>query len=257
MEHPISSECEVSGPVPNFENHSEPSHLKEGILPIMACIGDMEEPEQTRDIREGKTMTVGFGYDKELLGQLDIKNGGEDTYVISPIDGRSKHSSAYYNCTGLVVSGMEKETHKEISFLSHQNPVKFLAEAKSLFISDLESSMEEIKKRCEEGTIDAVIFGGNYFPISTYGNKVEVDNQEYVQSIELLDQETSKVLGFSPLVMTGPKDTPDGESVIYDTDKRRLFMFKPYDSDTKNFGSYYPKDIDSETPKWNDESHLE
>lgn len=236
----------------NLEHKTGTTHLKEGVVPIMACIGETEEDEHTKDIREGKILSVGFGYPKELLDELNIKNGGEDTYVISPVDERSKESSAYYNCTGLIVSGKEKGTGKEISFLTHQNPIKFLNEAKDEFVKDLESGMREIHERCEEGTIDAVVFGGNYFSLSSYGDKVTIDNQEYIQSIELLNAEVSKVLGFSPLVMTGPKDTPDCESVMYDTQNRRLFMVKPWESDTKNFGSYHPKDIGEQIPKWNE-----
>jgi len=88
------------------------------------------------------------------------ENSAEDnSYVISPVDDTDKYSKSYRNCTGLIVTGKEKGTGKNISFMSHQSPLIFSWKMPSGFQEDLAKQIQEIKDRCEDGTIDAVIVG--------------------------------------------------------------------------------------------------
>ncbi len=113
---------------------------------------------------------------------------------MSPIDNLDKLSRSFYNCTGAVVTGKDKNTSENISFLSHQDPEYFLDEEKKFrFARDLKRQIEELRRRSIEGSIDAVILGG------------QSTGKEYVESIKLLGHEISDLLGFEPVVITGPK----------------------------------------------------
>lgn len=179
----------------------------------------------------------------EKLSEENLLNGGWRTYVISPIDNRDKISTAYRNCTGLIVTGIDKITSENISFLSHQDPGFFLNNQESYeeFKADLVSQIEKIKDRCEEGTIDSVIVGGN----STSKDRKD----DYVRSIKLLSNTVEKILNFSPIVATGPKLAGLGESVYFDTKNRNLIIVEPF----RNKGTleaYNSRNIDIEKRNW-------
>lgn len=124
--------------------HNEPSHLKEGIRPIRACIGTPEQFEHTdkqffqkkrevEDILFEDTLLKGHRHNVDYYGackDLTAKNfkcGGRDSYVISTVDNLDKFSKLFKNCTGIIVTGQEKKTGENISFLSHQGTYyKFL-----------------------------------------------------------------------------------------------------------------------------------
>ena len=119
---------------PRVVNMNE--HLKGGVKPIFACVGT------------NKDFADFSGYD-EMIGEVEyirppenlssenILHGGPKRYNISPINEMSKVSNKFLDCTGLIVSGVDKETGKEISFLSHQDPTRVLYEKKEIFVSKL------------------------------------------------------------------------------------------------------------------------
>lgn len=201
---------------------------------------------------------VNYYGNPDELNKQGFKNPEFDSYVISPIDSLNKFSKSFKNCTGLVVTGIDKETGKNISFLSHQDPAYFLYKKdSSKFVKDLREQIEKLKKRCLDGTIDAVIVGGNYFKNDKqfqegYLNSIRKQFQEdYLNSIKLLSQETENILGFEPVVMTGPKTNPGGgrDNVFYDNDHRRLYIVRPKVAD-ESTKSYLPSDIDKQEEKW-------
>ncbi|MEK7179190.1 MAG: hypothetical protein AAB727_02965 [Patescibacteria group bacterium] len=224
-------------------------HLKEGISPIVACVGT---PEQFRDnpgdeqrvliiggIEEEKApLNINYYGEQDALVKRGMKNAGKFSYVMSPIDAADKISRRFINCTGLVVAGKDKRTGENVSLVTHQDPHYFLVteSRKSIFVHDLEQKLREIKERCEEGTIDAVIVGGNSDSGGYY-------KDSYVNSIKLLSEETQNVLGFEPVVMTGPKavspvlDWAAQDDVFYDNAHRRLFIIRPKvgDASTESF----------------------
>lgn len=68
--------------------------------------------------------------------------------VISHTNSRNKYSNKYYNCTGLVVIGRDRETGENISFLTHQDPLYFLVtEQKEKFIVAISDILLELKER--------------------------------------------------------------------------------------------------------------
>ena len=230
------------------------SHLKKGVRPIMACVETREQLEKNPNVEtamfsddetEKQNMKEVDYYGRpEDLNKQNFKNAGYESYVISTIDDSNKFSKSFKNCTGLVVSGVDKETGKNISFISHEDPGYFLdqRENKNRFVHDLEQQLREFKERSDEGTIDAVIVGGNYFKSGDY-------RIDYLSSIELLSDEISKVLGFKPLVMTGPKTAHGSDSIFFENENKRLYIVRPEVGD-KTTESYMTNELDKQKKKW-------
>jgi hypothetical protein len=247
-------EKNISGnPQIERKNPLKSEHLKGGEKPIIACIGELEQfPGHRSGIKNIDefsgygSLDVDYSGDPKQLSIRDFKNAGSGSYVISSIDNFDKLSTWFLNCTGLVVAGRSKETGENVSFLSHQDPSFFLREKnKDLFVKDLRERLGEVRGKCLEGTIDAAIIGGNYFRGFFSGRF----RRNYLDSIKLLSAEVANVLGFEPIVMTGPKTVSGPEDVFYDNNERRLHMMRPKvgDASTK---SYLPSDIEEQKKKW-------
>ncbi len=243
--------------VPEEMHEGMKSHLKKEIRPIFACVeardqfekshgAELEEFMKSIDDLSNSRNVDYYGKPDELQEQ-NFKNAGVDSYVISPIDGADKFSTSFRNCTGLVVVGVDKKTGENISFLSHEDPKYFLPqkENSNQFIHDLEQQLLELKERSAEGTIDAVIVGGNYHNSLGSFNYVE----DYENSIKLLSEEVSKALGFEPMVVTGPKTAHGIDNVFFDNKEKRLSIVRPEvgDATTEN---YMPSGIDEQSKKW-------
>ena len=226
---------------------NKPEHLKEEIAPIIACVGTPEDFKYDGKINwllSGKPITYAHNVDYfgkvEDLEKSGIKNdkssyGG---YVISPVDGLDKYSKKYHDCTGLIMTGKEKTTGKVLSFVSHQNPEIFLTMGRKKFTEDLMKQIEEIKKRCEDKTIDAVIVGGKYGKITSYSkfdSRSNRDMEEYADSIKFVSKIVKEMVNFEPSVITMPKtkvlnekeETEDqGDMIFLDNDTKRLFIVR-------------------------------
>jgi len=236
-----------------FELSKKEGHLKEGIRPIMTCIGTPVDfgTSSTRWIfnhlpKPGSLHNVEFHGSTRYFESKNFLNGGSGTYVFSSLDDKDKFSESFCDCTGLIVAGVDKKTGQNISFLSHQYPQVFLFEKKDDFIKDLNELLLEAKKRCVSKTVDAVIVGGNY---SNGINSKKISyKQSYLDSIELLSKEVKNVLGFEPSVVNGPKGIIGSDNVFYDNENKRLyFMRVEVNPDTGNFTQ---SDIDKEKDKW-------
>ncbi len=219
-------------------------HLKEGVDPIMACIGTRDDFEKEPTL--GLTDRLGFwGENKQNLfvdyyaypyenNAKGIKNAGEKTYAISEISDLNKFSLKYKNCTGVIVSGQDKTNGKNISFFTHQDSMKVLPEGeiRRQFLADLKWRLKEMESRCTPGTIDAVIFGGNYLDSDRVEKEHHLDSKvefekNYMDSIHLLSEQISDVLGFQPTMIAGPKTTEGNDDAIYDNEHRRLYLRRP------------------------------
>jgi hypothetical protein len=221
----------------NFE------HLAEGVSPIMACVGTYKE--YAGEIAKIEDIEA-FGHNADytghpdLLDKQDIKNAGYGTYAISPVDEKPKFTENLWNCTSIVAVGREKETGKEISILTHQDPSIFLKEkGKKLFFVDLEDRLGEFKEKCLKGTIDIVIAGGNLR---------EKAPEEYEKSIEALSSTVEGLFGFKPTVIVGPKES-GMDNIYLDTQNRRLYVVRPENSKLHN-EVFKPDQIDEMKKKW-------
>ncbi len=102
---------------------NKPSHLKEGVMPIVACLGEPEQFKQT-DLQlykqifnawNGNSHNIDF-YGGSIYYNKKAKHHGENTYIISPVDNLDKFSNSYYDCTGIIVTGQDKKTVKIFLF---------------------------------------------------------------------------------------------------------------------------------------------
>lgn len=242
-------------------NPLKAEHLKKGVKPIIACIGEPEHFYGSSGIEQevfgnsspnqnkNSNRNVNYYEDLKTLAEQNFKNAGEYSYVISPIDSSNKFSKTFRNCIGLVVVGIDKNTSENISFLSHQDPSYFLeSNSKSdKFVNDLREQLQELKERCAERTIDAVIVGGNYFRDEDYMDKKFAKN--YLASIKLLGKETKDIFGFEPVVIAGPKRVTGEDHIFYDSENRRLYITRP-EVAKESTKSYLPSDIKDKEKKW-------
>lgn len=209
-------------------NPAKSEHLKEGFDPIMACVspGNYFSDENLDTVVQslGPIQDINWHYKEADLAKSKLRNAGEETYVISNVDASNKSSIKYLDCTGLVVVGRDSVTGQEISFLTHQKPVEFLKKHREEFIKDLGQSLDEVKRRSLEGSIDAVIFAGNSAPEL---EPATVD--DYNNSLSFLTSEVLRHLGFPPVVLTKPKSGGGFDNVILDTKNRQLYVIKPAD----------------------------
>lgn len=244
-------------------------HLNKDVVPIMACIGTREdfneEPGLTDHLgfygEDPQTLLVDYFEDSSVNEAKGIKNFGAKTYAISEISPVDKFSLRYKNCTGIVVSGQDRTTGRNISFFTHQDPTKILPEGTvgDHFLMDVKARLREMCDRSVPGTIDAIIFGGNYLDSEemdklrdkTFGVKTEFE-ENYKDSIRFLSKQIVDVLGFEPTVIAGPKTTDGSDDVIYDNENRRLYLRRPKIGDT-SAESFSPQDLDKRAAEWGKE----
>ncbi|MCX6736221.1 MAG: hypothetical protein NTZ13_04010 [Candidatus Parcubacteria bacterium] len=248
--------------VPEYINPLKSEHLNEGIKPIIACINSMSEEEEEKKFGKFRELVytdntrgirnVDFYGDPIELSRKGFKNVGEYTYVISTIDDANKFSEEFKNCTGVIVTGQDKNTGKDISFLSHEDPWFFVEQegGTKKFTEDLRAQLLEIKNRCIPGTIDAVIAGGNYFKqINETELYTKRYRDNYQKSIEILSKEISDILGFEPAVIIGPKALGGSDKMFYDNAGRQLHIYRRKTGDETS-ESYIPRDFEKKKEDW-------
>jgi hypothetical protein len=225
--------------------------INKDFKPTRACIIDdtKEIDSQTKEILlsiEKNGVYVNYIKDNDFFEQGIMKNAGESTYAISECDEKNKFGEDYCNCTGFIIVGEDKDSKKQISSMSHQYPDEFLKSKKKEFIKDLVDTVEEIKRRTKEKSVDVVIFGGN-----AGGNQNKYNYDIYKKSIKLIGEAFKKELNFEPTVMTGPnKGSWRGSTKVYfDTQNRRLYILRPHQESELN-ESYLPSEIEEKSKKW-------
>lgn len=217
-------------------------HLKEGVKPIMVCIGTVEDFSK-QDLES----TVSFDVDWKNGTYQSGKEGefftaGPATYVISAIDDKDKFTEGLNRCTSLVVSGIDKDTKKNISFLTHQPPamISFMKEyvfadearreqTKKMypFLDDLKTQLLKMKEKCEEGTIDAVIVGGSNGKLTPKElTEQRKKMNDYLLSVEILKENVKQILDFSPREVNGPKKDGGQDKIRFDNEHRRLYFIR-------------------------------
>ena len=228
-------------------------HLAEGFYPIMASVGTYQEHkaaiEAINTLEEIKFSghNANFSAHPDLLDMQGFKTSLKGGYVISPLDEKAKFTEGLYNCTSLVAVGREKGTGRELSFLTHQKPDKISLDGD--FATDLKSQLQELKDRCEEGSVDVIISGGQFFTKFI---------QQYEDSLKILDHLVRDVLGFEPIVIVGPKGEYDKsekkvdvfkDNIYFDTQKRRMYDVRPENQDLYN-ENFKPDKIKEMEDKW-------
>ncbi|MFA5791465.1 MAG: hypothetical protein WC884_00285 [Candidatus Paceibacterota bacterium] len=225
-------------------------HLNKGISPIIYCVGSpkdfVEHSEDSPDtIISSQDNNFGLENVKNINwghGNFEGENSlsaGPCTYVISGVDNSNKSSKGFGPCTGLIVAGITK-TGEKVSFLSHQSSREILYDNNENFVTHLKMQLEEIKKRCEDGTIDAVILGGEYTN--------DDFKKKYLKVIKLLGTEIQQTLGFEPTIINGPRlFTEKQDDVFYDNKNRRVYFVRS--SVNPQIGSFPASDVSNQLDK--------
>lgn len=249
-------------PVVDRRDARKSEHLLQGIRPITACIGAPKDhrlnpelspdafPETTQHVAGHRN--VDYSGDSEALQREGFKNVGVRSFVISPVDDADKFSQGFYECMGLIVTGRSADTGKDVSFLVHTDPFFFWDSMvqQGVFLQALGERMEELKGRCIVGTIDAVIIGGDSAPD-------RAKQRAYRESIKLISEEVTNILGFEPAVLTGPKldahrEKSHAENVYYDNEHRRAYIMREKSGDTSS-ESFLARDVRAQEEKWQKE----
>ena len=220
--------------------------------PIIACVGTIGDYGGELSLLE-EIEAVGhnsdYHGDPKLLNRQGFKAdslAGSPTYVVSPIDERPKFTEELYDCTTLVAVGREDGTGQEVSFLTHQDPKWFLKKQGHHFEKDTEERLRELKERCLAGTVDIVIAGGLFGEEANYAS-------HYTETLKKLTSLVKEVFGFTPVVVSGPKDRGH-DNVYFDTAKRRLFVIRPEGrATTLHNESFVASDVNGVKSKWEQE----
>jgi hypothetical protein len=153
--------------------HKKQEHLENGEKPIFVCVGSRKDfdgkfPKRSRFFNRlfknnPKIHNVDYYEHPNGLDEKKFLHNGHNSHVFSIIDDSDKESEKFYDCTGLVAVGRDKQTLENISFLSHQDPAQFYdnGNLKNKFIQNLLSRLNEMKEKSVSGSVDVVIVGGN------------------------------------------------------------------------------------------------
>ncbi len=237
----------VESSAPELEA-TKKEHLAEGFRPIMACIGTLEQYGEDlsaiKDIEEVGGNVDGNPFEK--LKEKGYKKVGGGLFVSSPVDEKSKFTKTLKYHVSLIAVGREVGSGKEISFLTNQ-----FQGTNSVEMKDVEKILNdcvvELKKRCIPGSIDMVVAGGVVEGIDLVDLGMSQESQDrlqksridYEKSLEALGTVVKEKLGFSPMVIFGPKNSDasdnllagpvvtQGDDVYFDTQNRRLYVVRP------------------------------
>lgn len=230
-------------------------HLEKGVKHIVACVGTPEDfGKEWKAIRgrfkknSDKVHNVDFHAEpSDFEGRHFLSGEQKKTYVISPLDNLDKFSEGLYDCTGVIVVGIDEETGKNISFITHQDPGVIFSKDKSKFVEDLAQRLAEVKKRCRPRTIDAIIVGGNASP-RRHSRGLSF-TEVYLASIKFLSLEVETVLGFEPMVLNGAKEesTTVSDDIYYDNENRILYFVRS--KVDHGISDFLASDIDKEIQK--------
>lgn len=226
---------ETSGDMGAKSDPRDTEHLNEDIEPITANI------KLLKDVQVESSDDTDFSV-KDFEGSADdIEYDPGTDFVTSPIDEHRKFTSGLANCTSLIVTGIDKETGNNVSFLTHHNDLS--SHKTDRFAKELQEKLGAMESRCAPGSIDAVIAGGMF--------RHPVRQKAYIDSILRLSAEVEKVLHFEPYVIAGPKLGVGDEAVYYDTPNRKAFVVRPdYSQDDKTNRGFKPRNILDVSRSW-------
>lgn len=241
-EIPVSEE-QVSEPL----SEGEKMLLRGEYVPIRASLIDIDDVDDDTkaSVRELQTSAVDIDYYEyqRYYTANNMKNDGHQTYVISDCNTANKYSREYYNCTGVIFVGQEKDGTKQISFMSHQDPDKFFYDSHEEFKRDLEERINEFYSKVKSETVDAIILGGNF-------KDKDAPLNEYIESIKFLSELTQDATGKVPTVITGPNQHPGETNAYFDTQRRRLYICRPFQENNIGNKDYMPSQLKEQSEQW-------
>lgn len=223
------------------ESVAKREYLRADVLPIFATVEDLERvSEKNIDVLNELINTsdyIDYYGKKEEKEKINANFHPDNPYIISEVNNKTKYSSRYKDCQGIVVSG-KGVGGEEISFIAHYSPYTFSnKEYFESFTQHLQSSIHKLQALTEQHTIDAVTMGGQYGKGEFAMSELDPDTEkrdEYVVIKEVVDDLVFQELGFRPLIAEGPnttaspsttnKDSEHYQSLLYDTPHRHLHI---------------------------------
>ena len=253
---PAGNKTQAEGVIkfPNTE------HLRTGEKPIHIHMGMVPDlPEYSpgeRGLRYLDGENVDWYAAEGLLDSMEQEHGGLGTFVFSTIGPENKKSIGYINCTGMFLVG-KKTDGTRISLLSHQNGHRLMMDQnlKERFLYVLKNKVNEFKDIAQPGSIDCVLFGGNYFgngdDVSIAHRKVLTS--DYINSTQLIGRELQNMLGFEPRVL-GPNRIPRSTADVYaETETGTLWFAGQKQNTHSNIVMFLPSQLEDVAKAWSAE----
>jgi len=238
-------------------------HLDGKFSPILAAIEDnanisTESKKAISDIQKNGSFVNYLGPDDENSSRKGFFG------VISKCDEKSKYSIEYFGCTGIIVSGVDKNTGRQISLMTH-NPSD-ISDDKD-FEQGLLNSFEELATRSLPGSIDAVIFGGR---------ADNLNDNPHEDSAKFLTKLCKRALNLEPIILTGPnlltnryeidihpldeqRSAEEKEyvskiktDVYFDTEHRRLYILRQKQENDKLNEPFMASNYSEQKKRWED-----
>ena len=224
-----------------FRKRSERKEAERNPYLIRGCIGTHEMPPADYFVALDAVGVQWIEDPKEQKKKGQKNSGKLYDYVISAADEQSKRSDAYGPCLGVVVSGRSKKNGKDISFLLHHSSL-LDPKVRKKFERDLRLSISNLMKLSKKGTVDAVIFGGDFSGIR---------REDYSSKVQFLNKILQEGTGVSPHVISGPSlDGDSGIDAFFDTENRKLHITQ-HDEDARfAAGSFPASEVKNESKKW-------
>lgn len=228
----------------------------------MACIGPhgLYSAEDVENVRQMKAYAENVDYagDKEHYRAFEQRNAGGYTYVVSAANERPKYSEGYFNCTGFVAVGYDERKGKNISVLSHEDPRHILRSPGTLseFLRDVHGALLDLKGRSSSGTVDVAFFAGDYgenmqSTISHRASEGKKRIDDYRDVLKSISEQVREVLGMDMRIVVGPKEWSNhAVTVMFDTQRRRLYMYRPEQSGFDNNTDFRASQVDEFAEKF-------
>ncbi len=221
-------------------------HLEKGFKPIMVCLDtqsniciecpDIFNPDKTDYV------------DLYSESKPNESNFISSVYVISKLDSKDKYEYGYKDCIGLVVVGESKDSDENISIISHIDFEAVLAnsEDEESFKKSVISIIQELKNKVKAGSIDCLLFGGN-----SYENNPDEDSifDSYKKYIKYISSILKQELGFSPNVITGPKEREGDTDIYFNNQNRRLYLFMPQQDKNISLRDFNSEQVEDQIKK--------
>ncbi len=168
---------------------------------------------------------INFYWSNEYFKQKLLLNAWAKSYVISSIDTKNKYTERLANCTSLIAIWTDNNW-EAVSFITHQNPCFIFnsRKNKNLFIQNLGNRLQTLKNICIPWSIKIYISWWNIISKKyKISNKQEFENN-YINSIRLLNQITKSILWFRPQIVHLPKLDSWANNIYLDTQKNMLII---------------------------------
>lgn len=218
--------------------------IETGFSPIRAALLDIESLDSAsiqaiNNIRDNG-IDVDYYASTNYYRKHAMSHGGGWSYVISDCDQSDKFSEQYYNCTGIIMVGEHKTTKQQHSIMTHQYPKHLVQKTKENFEQDLTEGMNTICETSKRNSIDVIIFGGN---------EDFDDLAEYKTSVSHITEIMKTKFDFEPTIIAGPNLERGGTHAYFNTQKRLLYIVRPYQEQNVANKNFLPSQILSRNSK--------